>query len=352
MRTPRLILATLAATGCTLLLNFDPEGQPCGPGSACLGGYGCTPQHICSKGFDAGPSDACGGCPAGQRCLPVSKQCVPNTCANKKCPVGYSCVSDGGSLGCVGVAAGQVGSSCSNTAQCISPLVCWLGPILVRQPALTQQAGSCVLPCSGPTGTCAGDGGLTCQAFPIGLDAGAAYLCLPPDLIWPCVNDAQCTDDGLTCTTYDEPSIGAGNVCDLPAPGGVSPASACSPFDGGPLCANGLCLPHLPPAGPDARCGELCDQGTCPAGQFCREVEVDLQDRRFVPMCLSAASACTSCAAGSDAGPCGPDAPACSALDGGIVCLADCADGGMVCPPSTLCDAVSHFCVPVGGTCP
>jgi hypothetical protein len=352
MRIPGLILA-VGATGCSLLLTFDPEGQPCGPGNSCLAGYGCTPQHTCSKAFDAGPSDVCGGCPQGQRCLPVSKQCVPDTCAYKKCAIGYTCQLDStGKPGCVGVPAGQVGSTCSSTSLCTTPFLCWLGPILVRQPVLTQQAGACVLACSGPGGICAGDGGLTCQAFPLGLDAGAAYLCLPQDLIWPCVNDAQCVDDGLTCTTYDEPSLGAGNVCDLPAPGGVSPGSACSPLDGGPLCANGLCIPNMPPAGAGARCGQLCDPATCPAGQFCQEVETDLVDRRFVPMCLSAASACASCAAGTDAGPCGPDAPVCGVLDGGAVCLADCADGGMICPPTTLCDAASQTCLPVGGTCP
>jgi hypothetical protein len=351
MRTPRLILLASLATGCSLWLNFDPEGQPCGPGNACLAGYGCTPQHLCSRSYDAGPADSCGGCPQGQRCLPFSKKCVPDDCANKKCPVGYACQQDGGTPSCVGVQASQIGSSCFDTAQCTAPLVCWLGPILVRQPALTQQAGACVLPCNA-IGACPADAGLTCQAFPLGLGTGGANLCLPPDLLWPCANDAQCADDGLVCTTYDEPSVGAGNICDGPAPGGASPGSACSPNDGGLLCANGLCLAHLPPAGAEARCGELCDTNTCRAGEICHVVELDLSDRRFVPMCLSTFSACASCAAGSDAGPCGPDAPVCSVLDGGLFCFADCADGGQVCPSNSACDLASHLCLPVAGTCP
>jgi hypothetical protein len=57
-RSPILWLAALAATGvlgCSLLVDFDPEGKPCDSNQACLKGYVCE-NDVCV--VEPPPADA------------------------------------------------------------------------------------------------------------------------------------------------------------------------------------------------------------------------------------------------------------------------------------------------------
>ena len=54
------LAVTLVGAGCTVLTQFDPEGQPCDTtaprATQCLSGYTCGPGQRCTKGpiADAG----------------------------------------------------------------------------------------------------------------------------------------------------------------------------------------------------------------------------------------------------------------------------------------------------------
>lgn len=54
------LAATLVGAGCTLLTQFEPEGQPCDSAAPramqCLSGYSCGPGQRCTKGPVAGVS--------------------------------------------------------------------------------------------------------------------------------------------------------------------------------------------------------------------------------------------------------------------------------------------------------
>jgi hypothetical protein len=57
-------LAALALSGCSLISDFDPEGQPCDAQGRCLEGYVCR-DKVCVASPGAG---ADGGTLGGNRC--------------------------------------------------------------------------------------------------------------------------------------------------------------------------------------------------------------------------------------------------------------------------------------------
>ena len=67
MRRLLWLAVTGIGAGCTLLTQFDPEGQPCDTNaprtSQCLSGYSCGPGQRCTKGpiADAGEAPSDGG---------------------------------------------------------------------------------------------------------------------------------------------------------------------------------------------------------------------------------------------------------------------------------------------------
>jgi outer membrane protein OmpA-like peptidoglycan-associated protein len=78
--------AAVAAPACSLLIGFNPEGQPCDGWQECARGFACVGGR-CLRA--TGP-DGCGGCDAGRRCRGGS--CVEDVCRNRICPVGQGCV--------------------------------------------------------------------------------------------------------------------------------------------------------------------------------------------------------------------------------------------------------------------
>jgi hypothetical protein len=66
---PWLLAVLSLLSACSLLVDFDPEGQPCDGGNQCLQGYVCTDTRcVPSPGADGGTggSSLCedpAGCP-------------------------------------------------------------------------------------------------------------------------------------------------------------------------------------------------------------------------------------------------------------------------------------------------
>ncbi|MFZ5467959.1 MAG: hypothetical protein ACOZIN_00865 [Myxococcota bacterium] len=351
------IAAMLAASACSLLLNFDPEGLPCDNGR-CAEGYGCV-QNVCVKG---GPVDACGGCATGERCGADSKHCLPNTCEFRKCGIGQYCEEFEEGPRCVDAKHPRLGTLCLDDAQCASGgpgRLCMRGAVQNNLTG-TLRKGTCVEPCAAG-GTCQSEGA-RCRTLSLGLDAGEVSLCLPDDAFHPCVNDTSCEDnDSLICTVFDHPAVGPVSLCDSALTTGAVVGEPCAATlagrDGGSLCRNGLCVPRAPVDTQQSFCGELCDEGTCPSGSVCRPVEFALLGNtlRHVPMCLSRATLCLDCFAGPKT--CGADAPSCVGTVTGPRCLAACnPDGGVgpACPPSLTCTFIDggSYCLPTFGGCP
>lgn len=57
---PWLLVVVSLLSGCSLLVDFDPEGQPCGDGGTCLEGYDCNSQNVCVS-TDGGTDGGTGG---------------------------------------------------------------------------------------------------------------------------------------------------------------------------------------------------------------------------------------------------------------------------------------------------
>src|SRR5689334_16436924 len=102
-----LAIPAVVLGACSLLLTFEPEGQPCDSSGRCLTGYECV-GNVCHA-LDGG-SGCTGGCDGGLRCQPGTRSCVVDTCANRLCPVGTRCAESGGSTACVPLVAPLLGS--------------------------------------------------------------------------------------------------------------------------------------------------------------------------------------------------------------------------------------------------
>lgn len=358
---PALFVGVLIGTGCSLLVNFDPEGQRCDETGGCLPGYGCVAGK-CTAGVDAGRLP-CNGCGAGEKCLESTQTCVPNTCQFTRCAVGSICNQDTGTPNCRPVISPALGHPCTDDADCAingSNRFCLRGAIQNDNPQGSLRTGVCVERCLQFGGGClTTTAGVACRDFRLGLDAGVTSLCTPENLLFACRTDQDCLDPSFVCTVYDNPQLGPATVCDAVLATGAQPQAVCSTSkaDGGtaPYCGNGLCLPQTQ-SGNAPRCGQLCTTGTCQAPQTCVETEITVRGTpRHVPMCQpDGGSFCKPCA---DDRACLPDAPRCTPLGFNIVCLSACSQTpGQFpsCPAGQQCrvlDAGVSRCVPNSGSC-
>ncbi|MBI3180906.1 MAG: hypothetical protein HYZ28_02045 [Myxococcales bacterium] len=351
LQTRLALLAALVLAGaCSLLVRFDPEGQPC-EGTKCLLGYACVLGKCVS---DAGPPDECGGCGLTERCSPTMKSCVPNTCQFRRCPVGTRCSEASGLPACQAISKPELAHSCRDEADCETGRNCYLGAVQLNSNG-ALRTGICVERC-GFLDAC--PSGATCQTFAIGLDAGEVRFCAPTGALYRCTNDNDCREHDLVCTVFDHPAIGPSTLCDSPT-AGASPGQTCTLLagDGGSLCANGLCIPRQPSGVQATTCGELCDvradASTCALGRPCALVEFHVVgDFRHLPMCVSAPTACAKCQSDAD---CGPDAPRCTSNGIETRCLAACSPSAGAfprCPSGYGCVMVpsgATRCIPVSG---
>lgn len=168
-----VVLTALAS--CSLLVNFDPEGQPCDPSARCLDGYACV-DGGCRRSGDGG--DPCTGV----------------TCASPP----TACHSDAGTCdpatGDCTYAALPLDAPCDDGDPCTAGETCAVDGRCVAGPART---------CTRPPNACVTTPG-TCTP-----GVGCTYTAVP--------NGTTCTD-GNSCTT--------GDACD----GGVCvPGPSCPP---------------------------------------------------------------------------------------------------------------------------
>lgn len=333
-------IAAAVVAGCSLLLSFDPNGLPCDAQGKCLAGYACVNQRC----IHSTATNSCGGCGPGQRCRvgSTSSTCVPDTCAFRICPVGSSCVSDGGTA-CVPVRSPGEGQACATDNDCIAPKLCFKG--LIPRGA---KFGTCLEPCPGQI---CSTPGTQCVTQRLALDAGTTSVCLSGGQPTPCRSDDDCAADGLVCAAFDHPTGGPLTLCDSPQPG-ASVGEACGRTADGGSCADGLCLPQVGSGA--AHCSTPCNETSCVTGQcVLAEIAVVPGVTRLMPMC-GAPALCTTCA--NQPWVCGLDGPLCSPLAFQNACVTDCAaDGGIQCAPNYHCQILSSGdfrCVPVGNTCP
>jgi len=294
---PFVALALLGA--CTLLTNFDPDGQPCDYDGSCLPGYGCVAGQ-CRKGADGGTGGQGGGgglgggaggggggssgpcvpaCASDQAC--VNGRCLPLTCAASTCATGAVCVG----TSCVAKACVDVacdGGVCS-AGQCV-PTACGLGRCTGGKAC---RNGTCVdVSCTG----------LSCPAAQ-GCVRGACTACLAREV--DCANgsdddcdglvdcaDPDCAtrtcDDGNGCTTGEVCSNsacsgGTVTLCNSPGPCQTAPGT-CDPPTGqcvyqpradgascgtppSQRCCSGVCVDITSSLGNCGGCGLACAPG-------------------------------------------------------------------------------------------
>jgi len=342
------VLGPAILTACSLLLSFDPEGQPCDEQGNCSEGYTCTTGNRCTRQTGCG-----GGCPSGYQCR-NNETCVASSCEVLRCPVGLRCLSTSGIPTCSLISEPDLGHPCRTDSDCQvhgAGRVCYLGTIPQRSGL--ARPGVCLEGCPTDGGACR-SADSTCESFFLGRDAGGSRLCVPPDLVHPCRTDQECGGEAPTCSLFDHPQSGPLGLCDKPLVPGVELGQPCSLSpDAGTLCGNGLCIPFEPGTGQQAVCSRLCDTQTCGADP-CALVEFKVSTvQRHIPMCLNKLSACQTCATDSV---CTADAPRCTAVSAGVSkCLSSCTPtAGTPCPLGNECRALDagYRCVPLGGGCP
>lgn len=350
------LAVALTLSACSLLLDSSPEGLPCDQGR-CLEGYGC----VDGKCVQGAPVDQCGGCAPDERCGADSLQCLPASCAGRKCGAGQRCEEASGLARCVLIDPPGLGRLCVTDAECAADApgrLCMQGAIKSRLTGDSAK-GICVEPC-GIGGQCS-SAQARCERFALGLDAGVSSLCVPANSFYACINDRSCRDNGeLVCTLYDHPALEPISLCDEPLPQGASIGERCverlDQGDGGNLCKNGLCLPQINGEQIPRGCAEPCELGTCAASQLCLPSELTLVSSaiRHVPVCVSSSTQCLDCSAGVAS--CGVDAPHCVPFESSFRCLSACSpDAGFrACPEAQQCADLDggNYCLPTSLSCP
>jgi hypothetical protein len=231
MRAAHIALAVaFSSAACSLIVQFDPDGQPCGPNSECLAGYACSSGRCHRLATDGG--DLCAGvtCTTPGPCQEGNGVCDPptGTCVYAAKPLGRTC--DDQDLCTQGEKCdGDGGCAPATRTRCDTP---------------SQRCQTDAGVCDATTGTC-------------------TYDLLP--------SGASC-EDGDPCTVGE--TCGAGNFCS----GGSAricntPPNTCTQLTG--TCDSIRGCVYAPRAG--ATCddnntctqGDACDAGTCVPGPSC-----------------------------------------------------------------------------------
>lgn len=230
MRRPLLLLSlVLAAAGCSLLVQFDPETQPCDASGFCSVGYDCVRSPdgdggVCraQDGGLAGDGGADGGA-----CAPRETSCSDGL--DDDCDGPIDCLdTDCGGVGC------DDRNKCTTGETCQSGVCRGGQAVTCTTPtgACQQQVGSC----EPSTGAC---------SYPAKVDGAS---CGTNTALRCCAG--QC----LNVTTSLTDCGGCGLAC--------APGQSCVAIE------STMCLAGMQPLDTSARC--QCGAGVpCPAGQDC-----------------------------------------------------------------------------------
>ena len=231
-RLALLIASCVALTACSLIVQFDPNMQPCDEAGLCGPNAVCV-NSLCKFNdggltFDAGV-DA-GNCAAREtRCTDGLdddcdgvKDCADGDCAGQRCEDGDPCT---------------VGETCVNNA-------------CPRGAAKDCSAPS--TPCQTARGTCSPDSGVCLYgALPEGTSCGSTVgaRCCGGACINTSVNSANCGGCGIACGTGQLCQSINQSSCATREPVDTSGRCSCSagvPCPMGQSCVSGFCVPVLP----------------------------------------------------------------------------------------------------------
>lgn len=258
MRGFVLMVAASMLSGCSLLVQFDPETQPCDSAGACLAGYACVLVNdagVC-RSTDGGTVDA-GASDSGVMCAARETNCGDGR--DDDCDGQTDCIDvDCANLGC------NDGNPCSTGETCSSGACRGGSQVICNSPPNSCQAqnGSCDL----ATGRC------LYSSLPDGTLCGAApsSRCCSGNCKNTTLIGTDCGGCGLACAT--------GQVCQPinQSACGVEPidtSGRCScnstaPCPRGQTCAsNGYCKPLTPT---ECAPGQSVGDGGLTCETYCR----------------------------------------------------------------------------------
>lgn len=242
------ILAAVIGSGCSLLVHFDPESQPCDSAGACLTGYFCSDAGLCQSRGDA-----------GDNCTATETACGDG--ADNDCDGAKDCAdSDCGGLGCNDLNACTTGETCSGGT-------CGRGSAVVCN---TPPPNS---PCLNPNGSCeAGTGRCVYPTMADGslCGAGQAVRCCAGTCVNLTISGPNCGGCGIacsgtqTCQPIEQSTCGVGEPANTSGRCGCAAGSACPNRQ---TCGtDGRCYPNA--ASDCAPSQQVADGGTC--APYCR----------------------------------------------------------------------------------
>ena len=239
---PALVLTGALCSSCSLMLDWDPNKQPCNTDASlpeCDDGYSCA-SGLCvgdrtiPRGDDCAKDKQCSEYPAGV-CTPDPSICRVKCTVyygSSECEAGYYCRPSSTTEGTATTRGSCVQSECPTPGAatgCAPKQFCF---------KVTSSANACLAPCGKPTAT------ITTSA--LGSCTTTGYTCQPIG-VSPAV--------ALACIKQSKPAASLGGTCDL----------------GGSTCdATGACIgSSLGGTGTSATCRTLCDPAATTAATDC-----------------------------------------------------------------------------------
>lgn len=243
-------------SGCSLLVQFDPETQPCDSAGACGVGYFCSDAGLCKSNGGGDPSD--GGGTDASSCTLRETACGDGL--DNDCDTLTDCADpDCAGMGCNDRDPCTTGETCgAGLCRRGTPMICNAPPT----PACQAISGSC----QADAGRC------VYAAFPDGTvcGAGQSSRCCTGTCINISLNSANCGGCGLACASGQMCQPLERSACVNPEPAATTGRCTCSTAGGacpgGQTCSSSTCRPSA-----NSQCapgGSLGDGGLC--GAYCQ----------------------------------------------------------------------------------
>ena len=262
-----MVLAAAVVAGCSLLVQFDPEAQPCDSAGQCSVGFSCVPDPggdggVC-KSNDGGTVTPDAGQPDASTCS--ARETLCGDMRDNDCDNAIDCADSD----CMGVA-------CDDRDSCTTGEVCSGGTCARGTPIVCNNPPN---PCQQMSGTCeAGTGRCVYNSLPDGTTCGAgrASRCCSGTCINTTLNGSHCGGCNLGCSSQQvcQPIDSSG--CVPAEPANTSGRCTCNVATdagcpNGQTCTNGVCFPSLATQCAPAQAVAVttsADGGTC--GFYCR----------------------------------------------------------------------------------